>query len=34
MQNAAYKEIDLILFSNPNFLEEILILYLGLYLLI
>ena len=30
MQNAAYKGIDLILFSNPKFLVENLIAYLGL----
>ena len=31
IQNTAYSGTDFILFSNPKFLEDILILYLGLY---
>ena len=32
IQNTAYKGMDLILFSNPKFLDEIRIEYLGEYL--
>ena len=33
IQNTAYKGTDLMLFSNPKFLVDILMLYLGLYFL-
>lgn len=34
IKNAAYSGTDFMLFSNPKFLDEILIAYLGLYLFI